>query len=136
VVEDEIFVAIEFESLLHDLGHEPVGIASDSRQALALADQAELAFVDLNLIDGATGIEVGRSLAERGVTVVYMTANPGQLGDGVPGTVGVIPKPVDNNELRQAVEFAVSVRRRSDPKPAPPQRLRLFGSLDASPALA
>lgn len=136
VVEDEIFVAIEFESLLYDLGHVPVGIASDSRQALALADEAELAFVDLNLIDGPTGIEVGRSLAERGVTVVYMTANPGQLGTGVPGTIGVIPKPVDNNELRQAVEFAVSVRRRSDPKPAPPRRLRLFGSLDATPALA
>jgi two-component system, response regulator PdtaR len=136
VVEDEIFVAIEFESLLYDLGHEPVGIASDSRQAMALADEAELAFVDLNLIDGPTGIEVGRSLAERGVTVVYMTANPAQLGDGVPGTVGVIPKPVDNNELRQAVEFAVSVRRKSQPTPTPPRRLRLFGSLDASPALA
>ncbi|CAN7532459.1 hypothetical protein ASC89_09695 [Devosia sp. Root413D1] len=136
VVEDEIFVAIEFESLLYDLGHEPVGIASDSRQAMALADEAELAFVDLNLIDGPTGIEVGRSLAERGVTVVYMTANPAQLGDGVPGTVGVIPKPVDNNELRQAVDFAVSVRRKSQPKPNPPRRLRLFGSLDASPALA
>ena len=37
VVEDEIFVAIELESLLHDLGHQPVGIAADSRQALALA---------------------------------------------------------------------------------------------------
>lgn len=136
VVEDEIFVAIEFESLLHDLGYEPVGIAADSRQAMALADEAELAFVDLNLVDGPTGIEVGRSLAERGITVVYMTANPAQLGDGVPGTIGVIPKPVDNTELRQAVEFAVSVRRRSQPKPTPPRRLRLFGSLDASPALA
>lgn len=136
VVEDEIFVAIEFESLLYDLGYEPVGIAADSRQAMALADEAELAFVDLNLVDGPTGIEVGRALAERGITVVYMTANPAQLGDGVPGTIGVIPKPVDNTELRQAVEFAVSVRRRSQPKPTPPRRLRLFGSLDASPALA
>jgi CheY-like chemotaxis protein len=63
VVEDEIFVAIELESLLHDLGHQPVGIAADSRQALALAEQAELAFVDVNLLDGPTGVEVGKALA-------------------------------------------------------------------------
>lgn len=136
VVEDEIFVATEFESLLFDLGHEPVGIASDSRQALALADQAELAFVDLNLVDGATGVEVGRTLAARGITVVYMTANPAQLGSGIPGTVGVIPKPVDNNELRQAVEFAVAVRRRAQAEVQPPRRLRLFGTTGGTPALA
>lgn len=136
VVEDEIFVATEFENLLFDLGHEPVGIASDSRQALALADAAELAFVDLNLVDGATGIEVGRALAARGVTVVYMTANPAQLGSGVPGTIGVIPKPVDNQELRQAVEFAVAVRRRTQHEIQPPRRLKLFGSAGGTPALA
>lgn len=136
VVEDEIFVATEFESLLFDLGHEPVGIASDSRQALALADQAELAFVDLNLVDGATGVEVGRTLAARGITVVYMTANPAQLGSGIPGTVGVIPKPVDNNELRQAVEFAVAVRRRTQAEVQPPRRLKLFGTTGGTPALA
>jgi CheY-like chemotaxis protein len=136
VVEDEIFVATEFENLLFDLGHEPVGIASDSRQALALADEAELAFVDLNLVDGATGVEVGRALAARGITVVYMTANPAQLGNGVPGTIGVIPKPVDNNELRQAVEFAVAVRGRTENAVQPPRRLRLFGSAAATPALA
>jgi len=136
VVEDEIFVATEFENLLYDLGHETVGIASDSRQAMSLAAEAELAFVDLNLVDGPTGIEVGRALAARGVTVVYMTANPAQLGSGVPGTIGVIPKPVDNNELRQAVEFAVAVRSKSHPDARPPRRLRLFSLPDQSPALA
>ena len=126
VVEDEIFVAIELENLLTDLGHHPVGIAADSRRALEFANEAEIAFVDLNLIDGPTGAEVGRSLAARGVTVVYMTANPSQLGDGVPGTIGVIPKPVEGSEMRQAIEFAVAVRRRELDKARPPRRLRLF----------
>lgn len=136
VVEDEIFVAAELENLLYDLGHQPVGIAADSRRALELARDAELAFVDLNLIDGPTGIEVGRRLADHGVSVVFMTANPSQLGDGVPGTIGVIPKPVDNTELRQAVEFAAAVRRRQAERVQPPRRLRLFGSPDGTPALA
>ena len=98
--------------------------------------EPELAFVDLNLVDGATGVEVGRALAARGITVVYMTANPAQLGNGVPGTIGVIPKPVDNNELRQAVEFAVAVRGRTENAVQPPRRLRLFGSAAGTPALA
>lgn len=128
VVEDEIFVATELENLLYDLGHQPVGIAADSRKALALADQAELAFVDINLVDGPTGIEVGKALAAQGVTVVYMTANPAQLGDGVPGTVGVIPKPVESAELRQAVEYAVALRSEKAADAKPPRRLKLFGS--------
>jgi CheY-like chemotaxis protein len=129
VVEDEIFVATELESLLYDLGHQPVGIAADSRKALELARDAELAFVDLNLVDGPTGIEVGKKLADSGITVVFMTANPAQLGDGVPGTIGVIPKPVEDSELRQAVEFVVAVRNRQAAAVKPPRRLKLFGQL-------
>lgn len=125
VVEDEIFVATEIESVVQDLGYLPVGIAQDSRSALELAPEAELAFVDLNLIDGPTGIEVGRHLADHGVTVLFMTANPAQLGEGVPGTIGVLPKPVNDVELKQAVEFAVAVRNRA-PGAVPPRRLRLF----------
>lgn len=125
VVEDEIFVAIEIESVLQELGHVPVGIAADSRRAMELASEAELAFVDLNLVDGPTGMDLGRHLAHRGVTVLYMTANPAQLGDGVPGTIGVLPKPVNERELRSAVEFAVAVRK-SQPGVMPPSRMTLF----------
>jgi CheY-like chemotaxis protein len=125
VVEDEIFVAIEIESVLHDLGHQPVGIAADSRRAMELAKDAEVALIDLNLVDGPTGIELGRQLAGDGITVLYMTANPAQLGGGVPGTVGVLPKPANERELRSAVEFVVAVRNRQVGI-TPPSRLRLF----------
>ncbi len=132
VVEDEIFVAIELESLLHDLGHVPVGIAAESRKALALGEQAELAFVDINLVDGPTGIEVGKALAAQGVTVVYMTANPAQLGDGVPGTVGVIAKPLETAEMRQAIEYAAALRNKAAATVRPPRRLKLFGPPQAN----
>lgn len=125
VVEDEFFVAIEIESVLVEMGLEPVGIAVDKRSAEALAPRADLAFVDINLADGPTGIEIGRALAGRGVTVIYMTANPSLLGDGVPGTVGVLPKPVNDNELRDAVRFAEARRMRAQ-NAKPPVRLRLF----------
>lgn len=125
VVEDEIFVATEIESVVEELGHMPAGIAADASSAFGFAADVDVALVDLNLRDGATGPEIGRTLAQRfGVTVLFMTANPSQLGEGIPGTLGVIAKPVMDDELRQALAFAVATRRRL---PAdPPARLRLF----------
>lgn len=129
VVEDEIFVALEMQSVLEDVGMMPVGIAGDRDKALALAPKADIAFVDLNLADGPTGAEVGKMLAERGIAVVYVTANPAQLGQGVPGTLGVLPKPLDDRELREAAAFAAAMRPQARmPPPPPPPRLKLFES--------
>ena len=127
VVEDEIFVATEIEHVIDEMGLETAGIAADQKAAMALADQTDVALVDLNLKDGPTGIAIGRALAQRhGVTVLFMTANPSQLGGGVPGTIGVLPKPVTDSELRAAVLFAVARRDQTDA--IPPKRLQLFAS--------
>lgn len=125
VVEDEIFVATEIECVIEEMGYTPVGIAADERTALSLAHEADVALVDLNLQDGPTGIRIGHILAQtHGVTVLFMTANPSQLGVGVPGTVGVLPKPVTDQDLRAAVAYAVA--RRDAAEATPPARLRLF----------
>jgi DNA-binding response OmpR family regulator len=125
IVEDEIIVATEIEYVVSDMGHDPVGIAADQRSALAHASNTDIALVDLNLRDGPTGATIGKILAQtHGVTVVFMTANPTQLGDGVPGTVGVLPKPATERDLRDVVEFAIARRAEADAKP--PRRLRLF----------
>lgn len=133
VVEDEIFVAIEIEYVISELGHEPVGIAADRKTALELGSATEVALVDLNLRDGATGIEIGRELASRhDVTVLFMTANPSQLGAGVPGTLGVIAKPVADSELRAAIRYAVACHR-EHMDAEPPARLQLFMMPDGDP---
>lgn len=125
MVEDEIFVAVEIENVVFELGFEPIGIAADKQTALGLGRDAEVAIVDLNLRDGPTGSSIGRLLAERhGVTVVFMTANPAQLGDGVPGTIGVMAKPVMDEELREAVQFAVDCHHQR--AAVPPAGLQLF----------
>jgi CheY-like chemotaxis protein len=125
VVEDEIFVATEIEHVVEEMGHQPVGIAADQRSALALAGSTDIALVDLNLQDGPTGASIGRILAQtHGVTVLFMTANPSQLGDGVPGTIGVLAKPVSDSDLRAAVAYAVACREAAEA--TVPQRLVLF----------
>jgi two-component system, response regulator PdtaR len=109
IVEDEMLVALEMESILEERGYEVVGIAADLEGALALADRTvDLALVDLNLRDGLTGPEIGRRLAHNHrVKVLFVTANPRLLGDGVAGTVGVLTKPTDESSLLSAVEFAL-----------------------------
>jgi AmiR/NasT family two-component response regulator len=125
IVEDEYIVASEIEEIIAEMGHESVGIAGDQRTALRLASQTEIALVDLNLRDGPTGQDIGKILAQtHGVTVVFLTANPAQLGDGVPGTVGVLSKPVAESDLREVIDYAVQRRRTAEARP--PRRLKLF----------
>lgn len=126
VVEDELFIALEMETAIADAGHVCVGTAGDRSAALSLAPCADVAFVDLNLRDGPTGQQLGSELADDyGLTVVYTTADPDDLGAGVEGTLGVLPKPVSSMELHQLIDFLVC-HRASGEATNPPFRMTLF----------
>ncbi len=84
-----------------------------------------LALVDLNLRDGLTGPQIGARLSEKGVPVIFVTANPAQLGEGVAGTIGVITKPTDESVVGEAVRYALG-RSNNDNAVSPPPQLRLF----------
>ena len=134
IVEDEILVAANLEATLEDLGYEPVGIAPDTEAALALACACpDLALVDLNLRDGETGAVIGARLSrDFGVAVLFLTANPRSLGCGVPGTLGVVAKPYDEDVIAAILEYAL--KRRSGIIALPPPYLTEFEtSTDASP---
>lgn len=129
IVEDEMLVAASLEATLEDHGFSCVGIAPDTATALALAEEArpDLALVDLNLRDGETGPEIGMRLAvEHGATVLFVTANPRRLGEGVPGTLGVLTKPCEEDAVAAALAFAV--RRRREAGIRPPPTMRLFAA--------
>ncbi|UIP07632.1 response regulator [Erythrobacter sp. SDW2] len=134
IVEDEFLIALEMEEVVRDLGHIPIGVADNLSSALAEARDAatvDIALVDVNLADGATGPEIGRRLAaEFGVQVIFVTANTAQLGEGVSGTIGAVEKPVGVGELRQLIDFVE--RRRNGLTPPPPPVLRLFGDSHAA----
>lgn len=107
IVEDEALVALELEATLDELGHEIVGIAPDSTTALKLVEQApDVALVDINLRDGPTGIPLGARLAQEfGLNVLFVTANPRSLGDGIPGTLGVLPKPYNAEDVEGLMNY-------------------------------
>ena len=85
IVEDEVLVAAELAWLVEDLGHQVVGEAATSGEALRLAKETrpDLALVDVHLYDGPTGVEVARRIsAESGATVLFMTANQKRVPAG------------------------------------------------------
>ena len=127
IVEDEMLVALNVEALLADLGHHVVGIAPDLESALAVdAEHVDLALVDLNLRDGLTGPEIGRQLCEQhSVSVLFVTANPRMLGDGIAGTIGVLTKPTDADSVRASVDYALRVRA-GDTSAIAPAELKVF----------
>ncbi|WP_118133520.1 response regulator [Oceanicella sp. SM1341] len=128
IVEDEIFIALEVEAIVRELGHESAGIAADSAAAMERGSDADVALVDLNLADGPTGVGLGRKLRDSyGITVLYVTANPSQLGEGVPGTLGVVPKPVTETEMRDVIAYAVAAREKVTMPP--PRRMRVFSAV-------
>lgn len=120
IVEDEMMVAMEMEAVIEDLGFKPIGIAADQRQARELAERRpDVALVDLNLRDGMTGPQIGRDLAARGIQVVFVTANPRSVAEGVPGALGVVEKPVDDGTIASIIAFAIAKREGKNVMPPP-----------------
>ncbi len=109
IVEDEIFIAMEIERILEQAGYQVVAIAADQSEALGAAPKAEVAFVDLNLRDGPTGPDVARELAKLGIRVVYVTANPNQIGEAALTAIGCIRKPFSEQAVLTAAAIAAGL---------------------------
>ncbi|WHO39824.1 response regulator [Sphingobium sp. AP49] len=109
IVEDEIFVALEIEQIVQDAGFDVGAIAADREAALGAAAECDIALVDLNLRDGPTGPSIGMELASRfGIRVIYVTANPAQIGTASAAALGVITKPFRAHSIAATIQLAAS----------------------------
>lgn len=126
IVEDEFLIAIEMEEVVKDLGYSCAGIADDMQSAMEKASEAiDVALVDVNLVDGPTGPLIAEKLASSfGIEVIFVTANPTQLGEGVNGAIGALEKPVDVTILKQVLDYVIATRNGEEVNP--PASLRLF----------
>lgn len=126
IVEDEFLVALNLKRILSDFGFETVGIAPDMQSAYQFAEcRPDIAFVDVNLRDGETGPAIGVMLAQQyGASVLFVTANPRQLNGVEAGPVGVLSKPMNDNEIGPVLEFLMSHRRGNSI--LPPKNVRVF----------
>lgn len=108
LVEDEALLALQLEMLIADLGHEPVGHAMGSRDAIELfrLTQPDVALVDIHLLDGPTGVDVARTMRnEADVLVMFITANAQRIPGDFAGATGAIEKPYTAHGFTAALRF-------------------------------
>jgi DNA-binding response OmpR family regulator len=117
IVEDESLIALDIEAALLADGHQVVGIATNEREALELANEADLAFVDVKLTDGLSGPLIGKKLEKGfGVAVIYVTGNPALIGENLQ-TFDVVTKPHTREKIIETLRLkAARLRAGSTPE--------------------
>ena len=134
IVEDEALLAMDIEAMVEDAGHKVIGEAAslDEVEHLSGSLCPDLAFVDIQLAKGSSGLDVCAVIRERwaGTVVVFVTANPLKIPADFAGGHGVIPKPFSRNGLISAMRFIEEGV--CDPPPLSPQP----ASFIAAPAFA
>ena len=134
IVEDEALLAMDLESIVEDVGHRVVASVDCLREVQALPDalQPSIAFVDMHLAEGSTGVEVSRHIKAQwpGTIIVFITANVKKIPDDFAGAHGVVAKPFSRAGMITAMRYLEEGI--LDPPPLSPKP----SSLQASPGLA
>lgn len=109
VVEDEVLLAMDIEAMVEDCGHRVLAEASTLAEveALPLSPSPDVAFVDIQLAGGCSGLDVSAMIQRRWThaLIVFVTANPKKIPDDFGGAHGVIAKPFSRNGLTSAMHY-------------------------------
>lgn len=110
IVEDNIFIALDLEAQLEELGCETIGIAVTSDAAIEAARRTkpDLAFIDLQLAGASRGQDVATVLrVEMNVPSVILSGSVHSVTAEERATIrplAMLSKPVLPHELRTVVE--------------------------------
>ncbi|MEA1072849.1 response regulator [Sphingomonas sp. LY160] len=109
IVEDEALLAMDIEAIVQDCGHHVMAEAASLREVVNLPSEPSpnLAFVDIQLAEGSSGLDVSKLIQERwnDTVIIFVTANPKKIPDDFAGAHGVIPKPFSENGLVSAMHY-------------------------------
>lgn len=102
VVEDELLVALDIESILNEAGLAVIGPASSAAEALGLlaGSEPDAALIDANL-SGEPITAVAQALSDRGIPFAYVT---GYGRESLPADfqAPIVAKPFDADQLLAA----------------------------------
>lgn len=107
IVEDEALLALELEFEIEAAGHEVVAQAPSYKAAVDVIDREspEFAFVDIHLLDGPRGVDVGYYLTSRSIPFVFVSGNVRRIPDDFAGALGAIEKPYTMHGLQNALSY-------------------------------
>lgn len=121
VVEDEALIAMLIEDSLVAAGHVILGVADTVADALTLVDRTapDLVLCDITLLNGDSGLDVAKSLAERMIPCLFVSGNPPSLEHGRGIAVGCMLKPFRPARLEEAVQAALELAHGQKPETVP-----------------
>jgi response regulator of citrate/malate metabolism len=114
VIEDNFLIAAAAEQVIADLGYEVVGAAASRSHALDYLGSADIALIDLNLLDGRSGLQIAEDFSRHGTSVVIVTANPEAVPPDNAIAVGVMAKPVNDASLSRVLRYLAFKREGRD----------------------
>lgn len=114
IVEDNVIIADDMQSMLEDIGYEIVGNVIIYEQAVEVLKkkQVDLVLIDIILASDKTGIDLGRHIRENyNIPFVFVTSNSDRATvekakDVKPN--GYLVKPFEQQDLYAAIEIAIS----------------------------
>lgn len=109
IVEDEMLLAMDLEAIVEDTGHHVIAEAASLEEVEALPSDIspKLAFVDIHLAHGSSGLDVSRLIQKRwpDALIIFVTANVSKIPDDFSGGHGVIAKPFSHSGVKNAVTY-------------------------------
>lgn len=112
VIEDDMMVAHDLETVVTDMGHIVTGHADTHAAAMSLAQEIEpdLILADVVLADETSGIDAANEILSTydSKPVIFVTGHPEKLLTGnKPEPTYLIPKPYLHHQVRAAVSQAL-----------------------------
>ena len=111
LVEDDYLIGLKIKEILEAFGCEVMGPVASANKAVRLLedDLPDAAVLDINIADG-TSVPVAELLQRRCRPFIFVSGyqNPGSMLPEVLRQVRLLPKPVDEFALRDALNAALS----------------------------
>ncbi len=115
IIEDESVIAMYLQSLVEDLGHTVLGIATTHKEAVAMMEtgRPDLILADIRLADGSSGVEAVKEILEScDLPVIFITAFPERLLTGERSEpTYLITKPFLNETVTATISQALFFHR-------------------------
>ncbi len=121
IIEDELLISMDLETIVTSLGHSVQDIATTKSEALAAVKRRQpgLILADVKLADGSSGLEAAKEIvAENEVPIIFITAYPEKVLTGQrPEPTFLISKPFQRDTvmaiISQALFFDAKARLRT-----------------------
>ncbi|NER13880.1 response regulator [Leptobacterium flavescens] len=114
IVEDNVIIADDMQTMLEDIGYDIVGNVIDFEQATAVLkdNKVDLVLIDIILASDKTGIDLGQHIRDNyNIPFIFVTSNSDRATVEIAKKVkpnGYLVKPFEQEDLYTSIEIALS----------------------------